>query len=139
MLTAEIATAAFGVTPDEHKELKGLKREKLRDHMTDLELIFSMLGDPATTEITRNDNAQGLAESPTAASKGGEVAGVARKDLEKKTGKQVVSVNNLYENAQSIITQSLPFKGRVGWEWVEHFHSSLCPRWAWGLLARTGK
>jgi len=98
-----------------------------------------MLGDPATTEITRIDNAQGFAESPTAASKGGEVAGVARKDLEKKTGKQVVSVNNLYENAQSIITQSLPFKGRVGWEWVEHFHSSLCPRWAWGLLARTGK
>ena len=139
MLTAEIATVAFGVTPDEHKELKGLKRENLRDHMTDLELIFSMLGDAATTEITRIDNAQGFAESRAVARKGVAVAGVARKDLERKTGKRVVSVNNLYENAQSIITQSLPFKGMVGWGWVEHFHPSLCQRWAWGLLARTGK
>jgi len=94
ILTAEIAKAAFGVTPGEHKHLKGLKRENLRDHMTDLELIFSMLGEAATTEITRVDDAQGFDESKTAARKGGEVAGTARKDLEKKTGKRVVSPEN---------------------------------------------
>ena len=94
ILTAEIAEAAFGVTPDEHKQLKGLKRENLRDHMTDLELIFSMLGEAATTEITKVDDAQGFHESKTAARKGGEVAGTARKDLEKKTGKRVVSPGN---------------------------------------------
>jgi hypothetical protein len=59
ILTAEIAKAAFGVTPGEHKQLKGLKRENLRDHMTDLELIFSMLGEAATTEITRTHDAKG--------------------------------------------------------------------------------
>jgi hypothetical protein len=94
ILTAEIAKAAFGVTPHEHKKLKGLKRENLRDHMTDLELIFSMLGEAATTEITRVDDARGFDESKEAARKGGEVAGTARKDLEKKTGKRVVSPEN---------------------------------------------
>jgi hypothetical protein len=94
ILTAEIAKAAFGVTPSEHKDFKGLKRENLRDHMTDLELIFSMLGEAATTEITRADDAQGFQESKTAARKGGEVAGTARKDLEKKTGRRVVSAGN---------------------------------------------
>ncbi len=94
ILTAEIAKAAFGVTPSEHKELKGVKRENLRDHMTDLELIFSMLGEAATTEITRVDDARGFEESRTAARKGGEVAGTARGDLEKKTRKRVVSSTN---------------------------------------------
>ena len=94
ILTAEIAKAAFGVTPEEHKNLKGLKRQNLRDHMTDLELIFSMLGEAATTEITNVDDAQGFEENKQAARKGGEVAGTARKDLEKKTGKRVVSSEN---------------------------------------------
>lgn len=94
ILTAEIATAAFGVTPGEHKALKGLQRENLRDHMTDLELIFSMLGEAATTEITCADDARGFTESKTAARKGGEVAGKARLDLEEKTGKKVVSSEN---------------------------------------------
>jgi DNA-damage-inducible protein D len=94
ILTAEIAKAAFGVTPDEHKQLKGLKRQNLRDHMNDLELIFSMLGEAATTEITKVDDAQGFEENKHAARKGGEVAGTARKDLEKKTGKRVVSSEN---------------------------------------------
>lgn len=71
ILTAEIAKKAFGVAPDEHKKLKGLKRENLRDHMNNLELIFSMLGEAATTEITRADDAQGFDESRTAARKGG--------------------------------------------------------------------
>jgi hypothetical protein len=101
ILTAEIAEAAFGVTPGEHKHLKGLKRENLRDHMTDLELIFSMLGEAATTEITKVDDAQGFLESKTAARKGGEVAGTARKDLEKKTGNRVVSPENYLTEPES--------------------------------------
>jgi DNA-damage-inducible protein D len=101
ILTAEIAKAAFGVTPGEHKQLKGLKRENLRDHMNDLELIFSMLGEAATTEITRVDDVQGFDESKIAARKGGEVAGTARKDLEKKTGKRVVSQENYLDEPES--------------------------------------
>jgi DNA-damage-inducible protein D len=101
ILTAEIAKAAFGVTPGEHKELKGLKRENLRDHMTNLELIFSMLGEAATTEITRVDDVRGFDESKEAARKGGEVAGTARKDLEKKTGKRVVSPENYLSEPES--------------------------------------
>ena len=101
ILTAEIAKAAFDVTPGEHKQLKGLKRENLRDHMTDLEQIFSMLGEAATTEITRVDDAQGFVESKTAARKGGEVAGIARKDMEKKTGKRVVSPENYLDEPES--------------------------------------
>ncbi len=102
ILTAEIAKAAFGVTPGKHKKIKGLKRENLRDHMTDLELIFSMLGEAATTEITRVDDAKGFQESRYAARKGGEVAGKARKDLEQKTGKRVVSRENYLITSQGI-------------------------------------
>ncbi len=94
ILTAEIAKAAFGITPSQHKKHKGLKRENLRDHMNDLELIFSMLGEAATTEITRVDDAKGFHESKQSARKGGEVAGKARNDLEQKTGKRVVSREN---------------------------------------------
>lgn len=101
ILTAEIAKAAFGITPGEHKELKGLERENLRDHMADLELIFSMLGEAATTEITKVDDVQGFRKSKTAARKGGEVAGKAREDLEKKTGKKVVSPENYLTEPES--------------------------------------
>lgn len=102
ILTAEIAKAAFGVTPGKHKKIKGLKRENLRDHMNDLELIFSMLGEAATTEITRVDDAKGFQESRHAARKGGDVAGKARKDLEQKTGKRVVSRENYLTTPQGI-------------------------------------
>jgi len=102
ILTAEIAKAAFGVTPAKHKKIKGLKRQNLRDHMNDLELIFSMLGEAATTEITRVDDAQGFQESRHAARKGGEVAGKARKDLEQKTGKRVVSRENYLTTPQEM-------------------------------------
>jgi len=101
ILTVEIAKAAFGVTPVKHKQLKRLKRENLRDHMTNMELIFLMLGEAATTEITKVDDAQGFHESKTAARKGGEVAGTARKDLEKKTGKRVVSSKNYLTEPES--------------------------------------
>ena len=94
ILTAEISKAAFGLTPSEYKNLKGLERENLRDHMTDLELIFSMLGEAATTEITRKQDAQGFGKNRVAARKGGRIAGDARKKLEKETGNNVVSSEN---------------------------------------------
>ncbi|PIZ73021.1 phage antirepressor protein [Candidatus Peregrinibacteria bacterium CG_4_10_14_0_2_um_filter_43_11] len=94
ILTAEIAKATFGMTPNQHKKYKALKRENLRDHMTDLELIFSMLGEAATTEITKNKNVQGFPQNKKAAQQGGEVAGKARKDVEQKSGKRVVSKEN---------------------------------------------
>lgn len=94
ILTAEISKAAFGVTPSEYKKLKGLERQNLRDHMNDLELIFSMLGEASTTEIARNRNAQGFNENKQAAVEGGSVAGTARKELEAKSGKKVVSKEN---------------------------------------------
>jgi len=91
ILTAEISKATFGLTPSQYKKLKGLKRENLRDHFSDLEQIFSMLGEAATTEITHNKDARGFHESKDAAQEGGDVAGKARKDLESRTGKKVVS------------------------------------------------
>ncbi|MHC5062069.1 MAG: BRO-N domain-containing protein [Planctomycetota bacterium] len=94
ILTAEISKAAFGLTPSEYKKLKGLKRENLRDHMNDLELIFSMLGEAATTEITRKQDAQGFNENKQAAVDGGGIAGSARRQLESKSGKPVVSGQN---------------------------------------------
>jgi DNA-damage-inducible protein D len=94
ILTAEISKAAFGVTPSEYKKIKGLKRQNLRDHMNDLELIFSMLGEAATTEITRNRDTQGFDENKQAAVEGGSVAGKARKELEVKSGKNIVSGEN---------------------------------------------
>jgi hypothetical protein len=97
ILTAEISKATFGLTPSQYKRLKGLKRENLRDHFNDLELIFNMLGEAATTEITRNKNAHGFLENKETAREGGEVAGKARKDLESRTGRRVVSRKNYLE------------------------------------------
>lgn len=98
ILTAEIARATFGVTPDAHSRLNGLDKVKtgnnLRDHMTDLELIFTMLGEAGTTEIARRKDAQGFANNCKAAKEGGAVAGNARKALEAKSGKPVVSKKN---------------------------------------------
>ncbi len=94
ILTTETSKAAFGLTPAEYRELKGLKRENLRDHMTDLELIFSMLGEAATTEIARKQDAQGFPENRTAARKGGRIAGDAREKLEIETDDTVVSSEN---------------------------------------------
>jgi DNA-damage-inducible protein D len=94
ILTAEISKATFGVTPAGYKKLKGLKRENLRDHMTDLELIFTMLGEAATTEITRNKDAQGFDQNKTAAREGGSIAGNARRQVEAKSGRKVITRDN---------------------------------------------
>lgn len=96
ILTAEISKATFGIIPSDYKKLKGLTKanENLRDHLTDLELIFSMLGEASTTEIAKNRDAKGFDENHTAAKAGGSVAGKARKDLEQKSGKKIVSNQN---------------------------------------------
>ena len=94
ILTAEISKATFGVTPKEYKKLKGLKRENLRDHMEELELIFNMLGERATTEIHRNENSKGVPKLKSDAKVGGEIAGGARKQLEKKLGRSIVTKQN---------------------------------------------
>jgi len=105
ILTAEISKATFGIIPSDYKKLKGLTKssENLRDHMTDLERIFTMLGEASTTEIAKNKNAKGFVENHKAAKAGGSVAGKARKDLEQKSGKKIVSNQNfkqLSENQQ---------------------------------------
>ncbi len=94
ILTAEISKATFGMTPSEYKQHKSLDRENLRDHMTDLELIFSMLGEAATKEIAVNRDAQGFDENKRAAKTGGKIAGDARAELEKESGKPVISQEN---------------------------------------------
>ena len=96
ILTAEISKATFGIIPSEYKNLKGLTKtsENLRDHMTDLELIFTMLGEASTTEIAKNKNAQGFVENHKAAKAGGNVAGNARKELEQKSGAKIVTNQN---------------------------------------------
>jgi len=94
ILTAQISKATFGLTPSEYKEVKNLKRENLRDHMTDLELIFSMLGEASTTAIVKTQKPIGFTENKKVAKQGGDVAGNARKELEIKTGEKVVSPTN---------------------------------------------
>jgi hypothetical protein len=94
ILTAEISKAAFDMTPSQYKKLKGLKRENLRDHMDDLELIFSMLGEASTTKITKERNAKGFVENKIAAQKGGKIAGDARRKLEIESGGKVITKEN---------------------------------------------
>jgi len=99
ILTSEISKATFGMTPSEYKEFKNLDKpnENLRDHMTDLELIFSMLGEASTTEITRKKDAQGFTNNKKAAFEGGTVAGNARRELEDKSGTKVSTRENYKE------------------------------------------
>jgi len=94
ILTNEISKATFGKTVEEYKKHKSLQKENLRDHMTDLELIFTMLGEASTTEIARNKDAHGFTENKTAAQQGGQVAGIASKELEQRSGKNVVTSQN---------------------------------------------
>jgi len=98
ILTAEVSKATFGVTPSEYKNLKGLKRENLRDHMDDFELIFTMLGERSTTEIHKNEDSKGLVKLKSDAKAGGEIAGGARRELEKRLGRSVVSKSNFLPN-----------------------------------------
>ncbi len=96
ILTAEISKATFGMTPSEYKDYKALSNPKdnLRDHMTDLELIFTMLGEASTTEIAKKRDAQGFFDNKKAAKDGGSVAGKARLDLEQQSGKSIATKEN---------------------------------------------
>jgi DNA-damage-inducible protein D len=102
ILTAEISKATFGMTPAEYKQFKGLKNENLRDHMHDLELIFTMLGESVTTEVTRSKDAEGLPDCKNAAKEGGDVAGNARKDAEKRIGRTILSEDNYLDVPEKV-------------------------------------
>ena len=101
ILTAEISKATFGITPSEYKKLKGLKRENLRDHMDDFELIFNMLGERATTEIHRTENSKGVTKLKADAKAGGDIAGGARKKLEKRLGRPITTKKNFSKKPEN--------------------------------------
>jgi DNA-damage-inducible protein D len=112
LLTAIISKGTFGITPTEHKDIKSLEKpsQNLRDHMTDLELILTSLGEAVTRTVAIDDDAQGFNENKTAAVKGGQAGGLARRNVEKITGKKVVSSEN-YLNPQSK-TDALPLDNK---------------------------
>jgi len=97
ILTDEITKAWAGITTRDYKDLKDLKKENLRDNMTNLELVLNMLAETSTTELSKKEKPETLSENKKIAKKGGSVAGKARKDLEKKLGKSVISSLNANE------------------------------------------
>ena len=111
ILTAEIAKATFGLTPSEHKKFKGLETQNLRDHMSNLELIFTMLGEETTRRVVLKDDALGFEENHEAAQKGGYATGEALKRYEQTSGESVVSPDNFLnqiEQAQKKNIEKLP-------------------------------
>ena len=94
ILTNEISQASFGITTGQHEKIKGLKKENLRDNMTNAELVINMLGELATTEISKTENPHGFEESKIVARDGGGIAGNALRELENRTGRKVVSSKN---------------------------------------------
>ena len=112
ILTAEISNATFGLTPSEYKKYKGLmkKNQNLRDHMSDLELIFTMLGERVTTEISQQEKPDTFIENKQVAQRGGNVAGVAREQAEKELGRSIVSNQNfLLDSELDTSEPQLPF------------------------------
>jgi len=108
ILTNEILKATFGVSIKNHKMIKGLdpkfKNQNLRDNMDDLELIFTMLGEASTTEITKSRDSQNFKQCKSSSKEGGKIAGNARKELEKKTGKNVISSKNYTDLTKKKLT-----------------------------------
>ena len=111
ILTAEISKATFGMAPSDYKMYKGLtkKNQNLRDHMTDLELIFTMLGERVTTEISQKEKPDTFQKSKQVAKRGGNVAGVAREQAEKELGRSIVTPDKLGEKGNDL--QQFPFEG----------------------------
>lgn len=110
ILTAEISKATFGVTPSEYRYIKGLtkKSQNLRDHMDDLELIFTMLGERVTTEISQQEKPDTFQKNKTVARRGGRVAGIAREETEKEIGRSVVSPKNfLDKNPDGLVNEQI--------------------------------
>lgn len=102
ILTDEITKAWSGMTTRGYKNLKGLKKENLRDNMTTLEVVLNMLAEATTTELTKTTNPQGLAENRKVAKRGGSIAGNARKEIEKETGKPVITSKNAVDMSKLI-------------------------------------
>ena len=102
ILTDEITKAWSGMTTRGYKNLKGLKKENLRDNMTTLEIVLNMLAEATTTELTKTTNPQGLEENKKVAKEGGSVAGNARKEIEQKTGKPVITSKNAVDLSRLI-------------------------------------
>jgi len=94
ILTDEISKAWSGMTTKEYKNLKGLKKENLRDNMSDLELVLTMLSEATTTEIEKQTNPGTFEEHKKAAKSGGETAGIARRAVEERTGQKVITSKN---------------------------------------------
>ena len=112
ILTAEISKATFGLTPSEYKKYKGLmkKNQNLRDHMSDLELIFTMLGERVTTEISQKEKPDTFIENKQVAQRGGNVSGVAREQAEKELGRSIVSNQNFLLGSELDTSEpQLPF------------------------------
>jgi prophage antirepressor-like protein len=101
ILTNEISKATFGKTVEEYKDFKKLQKENLRDHMNDLELIFTMLGERVTTELTREEDAQAFVQNKDTALRGGKIAGNARKETEKELGRPITSSENYLSQPES--------------------------------------
>jgi DNA-damage-inducible protein D len=113
-LTATIAKGTFGLTPTEHKEIKGLERQNLRDHMTPLELIFTALSEEATKMIAVREDAKGFSENHHAASEGGRMAGNARKKFEGDMKESVISSQNYLNLNKGDKLSELPEKSNEG-------------------------
>ena len=113
ILTAEIAKATFGITPSEHKTLKGLEKENLRDHMTNLELIFTMLGEEVTRKLSIQVDAQGFNENHDTAIQGGQMAGKARRNIEEDGRVKVVSSENYLKQIEEAQKTNLLTEGSI--------------------------
>ena len=100
ILTSEISKATFGMTPSEYRNFKGLQKENLRDHMDDIELILTMLGEATTTRFTKDRDSKEFPKLKKDAMDGGDVAGSTRKDIEQKLGKNVISSENFLEKSE---------------------------------------
>ncbi|MBU0535869.1 MAG: Bro-N domain-containing protein [Nanoarchaeota archaeon] len=107
ILTSEISQATFGMTPDEYRQFKGLEQHNQRDHMDDMELILTMLGEATTTRFTRDRDSQNMPELKEDAKDGGDIAGNTRKNIEKKLGKSIVSEENYLEVPEAVKRKQL--------------------------------
>ena len=112
ILTDEISRAWSGMTTRQYKRLKGLKKENLRDNMSDLELVLNMLAEASTTSISRTEQPKGLAENKKVARRGGRIAGNARRELEQETGRPVVTAENA-QTLQQLVTGAVESAGKM--------------------------
>lgn len=112
ILTDEISRAWSGMTTRQYKRLKGLKKENLRDNMSDLELVLNMLAEASTTSISRTEQPEGLEENRKVARRGGRIAGNARRELEQETGRPVVTAENA-QTLQQLVTEVVEDAGEL--------------------------